>query len=117
MLREGLEELGQIVYTATSAKEGIRIYSQTPIDVVICDLGMPEMNGWQVGEAIKDICRERGIPKTPFILLTGWSEQLNDPVRMAAAGVNRVMGKPVILSELLHAIHDVAGWKAEAHPS
>ncbi len=109
MLREGLEELGQVVYTATSAKDGIGIYSQTPVDVVVCDLGMPEMDGWQVGKAIKDICTEKGIPKTPFILLTGWSEQLDDPGRMAAAGVNRVLGKPVVLTELLQAVRDLAG--------
>ncbi|MFH1113430.1 MAG: PAS domain S-box protein [Pseudomonadota bacterium] len=109
MLGEGLEELGQVVHTATSGKQGMRIYSETPIDVVICDLGMPEMDGWEVGGSIKEICREKGIPKTPFILLTGWGDQLDLPDRMTAAGVDLVMGKPVVFLDLLRAVRDLTG--------
>ena len=107
MLGDGLKEMGQTVYSAVSGKEGIEIFSRTPIDLVICDLGMPDMNGWQVGETIKSMCRQKGVPKTPFILLTGWGEQLDDERKIADSGVNRIMGKPVAFSELFQAIQDL----------
>jgi PAS domain S-box-containing protein len=108
MLGDGLKEMGQTVYSAVSGKEGIEIFSRTPIDLVICDLGMPEMNGWQVGETIKRMCRRKGVPKTPFILLTGWGEQLDDARKIQDSGVNRIMGKPVAFSELFQAIQDLS---------
>lgn len=108
MLGDGLKEMGQTVYSAMSGKEGIEIFSRIPIDLVICDLGMPEMNGWQVGETIKSLCRQKGLPKTPFILLTGWGEQLEDALKMEDSGVDRIMGKPVVFSKLLRAIQDLS---------
>ena len=65
----------QTVFSATSGEEALQIFRNNKIDMVICDLGMPGMNGWEVGKAIRANCRERGLPKTPFILLTGWGAQ------------------------------------------
>jgi CheY-like chemotaxis protein/nitrogen-specific signal transduction histidine kinase len=101
MLQEGLELNGHKVYAALSGKKALEMFKQRKIDVVICDLGMPEMNGWQVGKAIKEYCLEKGIPKTPFVLITGWSGQQNATGRIAESAVDTVVEKPVELSKLL----------------
>ena len=81
------------------------MFLETPVDLVICDLGMPELNGWEVGKRIKEICLGKGIRKTPFILLTGRSdrEEIDQEERdkMAECGVDAIVGKPADIPELL----------------
>ncbi|MBM3298748.1 MAG: response regulator, partial [Deltaproteobacteria bacterium] len=107
MLENGLAEFGQTVYVASSGQEAVSIFQETPIDMVICDLGMEGMNGWQVSEKIREICRKRSVPKTPFLLLTGWGGQLADKEQLAAAGIDKVVSKPVTITRLLEAARDI----------
>jgi CheY-like chemotaxis protein/anti-sigma regulatory factor (Ser/Thr protein kinase) len=109
MLRDGLKESGHEVLTALSGPEALEIYDKQPVDVVICDLGMPRMNGWQVAKAIKTRCEERGVPKTPFILLTGWGHQIDEERKIAENGVEEVMRKPVSLTRVEEVIQQVLG--------
>jgi CheY-like chemotaxis protein len=104
MLAEGLTRLGHKVFTAFSGEEALELFQENAMDVVICDLGMPGMNGWQVGSAVKEICVERGVPKTPFVLLTGWAEQAGGQDKAEKHGVDRVAEKPVSLEELMQVV-------------
>jgi CheY-like chemotaxis protein len=108
MLRDGLSEFGQKVWTALSGRQGLEIFKQHKIDLVICDLGMPGMTGWQVGKAIKQICEEEGVPKTPFILLTGWGGQYEEESKISDAGVDRIVEKPIDLPTLIKNIRILA---------
>ena len=107
MLKEGLTEQGQTVFTALSGREGLELFKNRPVDLVICDLGMPELNGWQVGKAIKKICKDKGVPKTPFILLTGWAGQFDEEEKMIESGVDAIVEKPVDITKLVEIIRDV----------
>ncbi len=107
VLRDGLSQLGQTVFTASSGKEAIEIFKTTPVDLVICDLGMPEMNGWQVASVIKSICSEKDVPKTPFVLLTGWGAQVAEDKMAAQNGVDAVVEKPIDILGLLEVIRKV----------
>lgn len=100
LLEEGLTAQGHTVLKALSGKEGLELYATHEVDVVICDLGMPEMNGWQVGKEIVEMCRQRGVPKTPFILCTGWGGQVRRDKEMVESGVNAIAEKPVDLTQL-----------------
>ena len=75
------------------------------MDLVICDLGMPGLDGLEVSRRIKKICEEEAIPKTPFVLLTGQSEReeidQDDGEAMADCGVDAIVGKPADIPELL----------------
>lgn len=101
MLETGLTDFGQIVYTASSGKEAVDVFKTVPVDLVICDLGMEGMNGLQVSEAVRDICRDRSAVKTPFILLTGWGGQIGDDQKLQRAGVDKLVSKPVTIVKLL----------------
>jgi len=74
---------------------------------VVCDLGMPDMNGWQVAREVQALCSKRQRAKIPFILLTGWAGQLNVTERIRECGVDRVLAKPVDIPQLLEAISEV----------
>gem|GEM_PF-943590 len=97
----------QTVFMALSGEEALRVFEKEPVDAVICDLGMPDMNGWQVGKAIKEKCEAAGIKKPPFILVTGWGGQIGEKEMMAESGVDAVFEKPVDTRKLLQAIGEL----------
>jgi signal transduction histidine kinase/CheY-like chemotaxis protein len=107
LVAETLRALNHSVFTAPSGAEGIRLFKDQSVDVVICDLGMPGMTGWDVGRQIEQICRDKGITKTPFVLLTGWGDEVKDSVKMRESGVDRVVAKPFEILQLLQLIREV----------
>jgi CheY-like chemotaxis protein len=62
---------GHSVEQASSGQEGLgRLTAGERVDLVVTDLGMPDMTGWDVARAV----RERW-PTLPVGLITGWGEQ------------------------------------------
>jgi PAS domain S-box-containing protein len=94
------------ILTAKTAREGIQTIHNNALDVVLCDLAMDDMNGLEVGKAIKTHCRKTGIPKIPFILYTGLDKKL-DFRKLKDSGVDRVVQKPIACEKLLHIIQSV----------
>jgi CheY-like chemotaxis protein len=107
LIKEALGEYKHSVFGAFSGKEGLEIVRENPVDLVICDLGMPEMNGWQVGKAMKDFCEEKGSAKVPFIMLTGWGDQSGEEQKMVESGVDAVIEKPIDIPGLMQAINGI----------
>ncbi|HTY21504.1 MAG TPA: response regulator [Desulfomonilaceae bacterium] len=103
-----LTKQGNTVYSAKSGEEALEIFRNNKIDVVICDLGMPGMNGWEVGKAIRAICRERGLPKTPFILLTGWGGQQLEQEKILESAVDAIVEKPINHKKLMVTVREAA---------
>ncbi len=110
LLAEGLSQAGHTVLTALSGQEGLAVFDRHRVDVVICDLGMPGMNGWAVSRALTEICRVKSMRKPPVIILTGWSEQA-DQEKCSALGVDRIIKKPVTIACLLEEIAKLASEK------
>jgi PAS domain S-box-containing protein len=100
-VREALADLlrtkGHTVLEADGGASALSLLSETGLDLVITDLGMPGMSGWDVAKAVKDRA-----PSLPVLLLTGWGD------RVAQEGgensVDRVLSKPVRLQDLQEAI-------------
>ncbi len=107
LMKSALAAYGHAVLTALSGEEGIEIFEENPTDIVICDLGMPGMTGWQVGKRISAICRERGVPKTPFILLTAWAGQEMETEKITRSGVDAVVRKPLKIQNILEVVQEV----------
>lgn len=107
LVAETLTALNHSVFTAPSGAEGIQLFKAQPVDVVICDLGMPGMTGWDVGRQIEQICRNKGMPKTPFVLLTGWGDEVKDSAKMRESGVDRIVAKPFEIPQLVQLIREV----------
>ncbi|MBI2543932.1 MAG: response regulator [Candidatus Rokubacteria bacterium] len=72
-LADLLEGSGHAVVTAASGAEGLARFEAEAADLVITDLGMPGMTGWELAERIK-----ARSPGTPVFLLTGWGEAVAD---------------------------------------
>lgn len=117
MVDQILSRHGQRVLRATGGQEALAFFEENRVDLVICDLSMPGMNGWDVFKTMKQICVGKNIPKPPFILLTGWGGQAVEEFRMRESGVDIVLEKPLDASKILAAVRDaktVLSEKAES---
>jgi len=83
LLAEMLVEQGHEVHTASGGKEGLEIFRSRMPDMVITDLGMPEVSGWDVATGVKALN-----PKASVILMTAGLRQSLPSVRNKGA-VNR----------------------------
>ncbi len=101
------QQHGHTIFTAQSGPAGIEMFGRESPDVVICDLSMPFMTGWQVAEAIKNMCKERGTKKPLFLMLTGWGEEEFDEQRMVESGVDGFVQKPVNFRKLIATISEL----------
>jgi DNA-binding response OmpR family regulator len=103
ILEEMLSTEGYEVTCAATGKEGIELFKKKRFDLVITDLGIPQMSGWDVADQIKSIN-----PSTPVILSTGWGLKF-DPVKMKSPNVDRIIKKPFNLEQVLEVISDLLG--------
>jgi PAS domain S-box-containing protein len=100
---KGLEMLGHETYSAKSGIEGLPLFYSHQPDVIICDLTMPEMNGWQIGRVIQEYIHTYHMQKPLFMMMTGWgiSDELEEIER---AGVDVVLQKPTELQTIVSEI-------------
>jgi signal transduction histidine kinase len=100
VLRELLGGEGYTVIDAPDGPSGLALCEKEPVDVVLSDVSMPGMSGWEMAEA----CRAR-FPDVPIGLITGWGDHL-DPAKLARHGVRFVVAKPFEAAEVLHRVGD-----------
>jgi CheY-like chemotaxis protein len=68
-------------------------------DVMVCDVGMPEMNGMEFIKLWRAIERQRQLPLTPAIALTAYASD-QDKQEALEAGFQAHLAKPMRISEL-----------------
>jgi len=95
LLQEALATEGHVVEVAVSGAEGVRKAVETRFDLVLSDLSMPDMTGWEVARRIGE-----GASGTPVVLVTGWGGSLTDE-EIRDGGVAAVVQKPFEILELL----------------
>ena len=94
LLRTVLGREGYAVAEAATGREGLRTFHETRPDVVILDIGLPDLDGWQVLERIRDLS------DAPVLVLTARSSEA-DKVRGLNAGADDYLTKPFSHVELL----------------
>jgi DNA-binding response OmpR family regulator len=94
LLRELLERRGYGVGEAGNGREGLRAFYASAPDVVVLDVSMPEMDGWQTLERIRDLS------DVPVLMLTAKGTEL-EKVRGLKAGADDYLTKPFGRQELL----------------
>jgi CheY-like chemotaxis protein len=90
MLRHLLELSGHEVHEAEDGVSGLEQALALHLDVVIVDLGLPGLDGYQVARRIRDACRTDLV----LIAVTGYG-QLEDRIRSSEAGFDAHITKPV----------------------
>lgn len=90
-----LTKHGHEVVEAGNGPEGLARCAEERFDVVISDLSMPTMSGWEFAAA----CRQR-FPTLPLGLITGWGNRL-DPALIERHRVRFVIAKPFDGNDIL----------------
>ncbi len=91
LYKDILTKEGFRVFTATTPAEGIKIFKENRIDLVVLDLIMPKMSGREVFQILRELNKESDI-----ILSSGYSADLySDIKRMMEGGAKAFLQKPV----------------------
>jgi CheY-like chemotaxis protein len=103
MLEDFLDFEGHQPVLAKDGREALKLFSEQDFDLVITDLGMPGMSGWDLSRQIK-----QKNPETPIIIITGWGAQLSDE-DCKRNEVELLISKPFHLDQVKQAIDAVVG--------
>jgi len=98
-----LGHAGFDVVTAQSATAALELAEAQAFDVIISDIGMPGMNGYQLAEALRDLPEYRQVP---MIAVTGYS-MYDDRERALQSGFDAHLVKPIDPSALLDLISEL----------
>jgi PAS domain S-box-containing protein len=93
LLRTVLEQCGAEVRDAGSAEEGLRVAEEWKPSVVVSDIGMPGLDGYEFIRKFRDRERQQGI-WTPAVALTAYA-RAEDRVRALTAGFQVHVAKPI----------------------
>ncbi|MFN4352110.1 MAG: heavy metal response regulator transcription factor [Hylemonella sp.] len=100
-LRQGLGEAGFVVDLARDGADGLHQALQEPYDLVILDVMLPGIDGWQVLQAI----RKRGL-QMPVLFLTA-RDQVEDRIKGLELGADDYLVKPFSFAELLARVRTI----------
>ncbi|MCJ7783615.1 MAG: response regulator, partial [Desulfobacterales bacterium] len=86
------------VTLAANGEKGIQLFKEEKFDMVLTDLGMPGMSGWEVCRMVKKIS-----PDTPVGMITGWGAEMSQS-KMDEYGLDFLISKPFDLNQILNVV-------------
>jgi PAS domain S-box-containing protein len=95
ILARTLSQVKHEVTVAENGEEGIRLFKEKEFDIVLTDLGMPGMSGWEVCRMIKQIR-----PRTPVGMITGWGMEFGKS-KLEEYGLDFLIPKPFEFNQIL----------------
>lgn len=95
-----LKLAGHQVTVAACGEEGIACFQKNHYDLVITDLDMPGMDGWEVARTIKRIN-----PTVPVIMATGWADRIEQE-GLQGSKVDLLLAKPFSVRGLRDAVNE-----------
>lgn len=110
-----LRKLGYDVLTACQGKEAVALWETQPIDLILMDLHMPEMDGFEATEAIRHTEAPSGV-HVPIVALT--ADVLNEvEQRCEAAGMDGYLSKPLDREQMHQTIQHLLERYPQPHRS
>ena len=103
--KEMLENLGHEVITADNGREGVALAAEQQPDVVLMDIVMPDMNGFQ---ATRQITRGADTKHIPVIIVSSKTQE-TDKVWGQRQGAKGYVTKPVDIDELVSVMTKLCG--------
>ncbi|MBX9256699.1 response regulator [Desmonostoc muscorum CCALA 125] len=97
-----LEQAGATVILAASADEALQVLVQSTPDILLSDIGMPDMDGYMLIRQVRSLPSEQG-GQIPAIALTAYAGEINQQ-QAIAAGFQKHLSKPVEPEYLLRTI-------------
>jgi len=106
VLEKMLSQVNHQVTVAKSGEEGVRLFGEKKFDIVLTDLGMPGMSGWEVCKSIKKIKSS-----TPVGMITGWGLEV-DESRKEESGLDFIITKPFDFNKIIRLVSEKVEFSA-----
>ena len=105
LLRQFLESAVAAVYLATSAKDGMELLLTNPMDVLVCDIGMPDEDGYSLIRRIRALSDDHK-NEIAAVALTAYARP-QDRIEAIRSGFQVHLPKPVEPAQLLTVVHSL----------
>jgi CheY-like chemotaxis protein len=99
-----LSRLGLRTMHAVNGQRALEMLAEQTPDLMLLDIGLPGMNGWEVLERIK---LEEAAPEFPIIVLTAAGDPVNRLIGKLQERVKRYIVKPYSVDELKQAVREI----------
>jgi excisionase family DNA binding protein len=96
-LRANLEGEGYLVREAGSAEEGLTVLDEEPPDLILLDVMMPHVDGW---EMLRRVRERHGVESIPVVMFSGKVDE-SEAGAAEEAGAQAFIGKPFDPEQLL----------------
>ncbi|NQS90677.1 response regulator [Patescibacteria group bacterium] len=103
------QDRGHRVTLAETSRKGLAKFKQANFDLVLTNLGMPEMSGWELAKKIKEID-----PDVPVGLITGWGVTLTKE-KMKEEGVDFILSKPFDYTKVVREVNSILKSGGDSH--
>ena len=104
--RKGFEVIG-----ANGGKQGLEMIREQKPDLILLDLMMPDMDGWEVYQQVK---ADEAIRDIPVIVVTAKAQSIDKVLGLHIAKVDDYISKPFSPQELLDSVEQVLNKKRES---
>ena len=108
LIRLILSRRGYIVQGAPGGVEGIRMIREHHPDLVLLDLMMPDMDGWEVYQQMK---ADQAMREIPVIVVTAKAQNIDKVLGLHIAKVDDYIAKPFSPQELMDSVDKVLNQK------
>jgi CheY-like chemotaxis protein len=105
-----LEKYGHTVCVAANGKKALEELEKESYDLILMDVQMPEMNGWEATQAIREKEKTTG-GHIPIVAMTAHAMK-GDEERCLSAGMDAYLTKPIRTQELLAVLEEIGSQKA-----
>lgn len=110
VMGEALGDVGHDVKAVDNGAMAIMAMQEERFDVVITDLGMPGITGWEVARRAAALT-----PPLPVVVISGWGAQLDD-AQLQESKIDAVLAKPFHLDQLRQVVMRVTATSSPARP-
>jgi PAS domain S-box-containing protein len=107
VLSRTLAQANHRVTLAENGEQGVKIFKEGKFDIVLTDLGLPGISGWEVCRMIKEIS-----PRTPVGMITGWGVDKNRS-EVEESGLDFFVSKPFDFNQILNVVAEAMASKGE----
>jgi two-component system, cell cycle response regulator len=101
-----LQAFGHTVLAATDGESGLALLQEKRVDLIICDLQLPGLNGYDVARQVKE---DPALAAIPILAVTAFA-MVGDRDRILAAGFDGYIAKPIEAESFVSDIERFLPW-------
>jgi DNA-binding response OmpR family regulator len=109
-----LRREGFMVTGASNGREGLKIIEEVNPSLILLDLMMPDMDGWEVYQSLRSSTATKDIP---VIIITAKAASIDKVLGLHIAKVNDYITKPFSPNELVTAVRKILAQHAPPNPN